>query len=59
MKTELADLKGKLETLSSAPFFKAQLGQDGQVPPGNQGKQAPADVRGAHVGAIIKASYGT
>jgi hypothetical protein len=59
MKTELADLKGKLETLSSAPFFKAQLGQDGQVPPGNQGEQAPADVRGAHVGSIIAASYGT
>jgi hypothetical protein len=60
MKTELADLKGKLETLSSAPFFKAQLGQDGQTSPGNQGKQpAPADVRGAHVGSIIAASYGT
>jgi hypothetical protein len=54
MKTELADLKEKLETLSSTPFFKAQLGQDGQ------GKQTPpvADVRGAHVGAIIKANYG-
>jgi hypothetical protein len=59
MKTELADLKGKLETLSSAPFFKAQLGQDGQVPPGNQGTPAPADVRGAHVGAIIKDAFRT
>lgn len=55
MKTELADLKGKLDALSGAPFFKAQLGQDGQ------GDQTPpvADVRGAHIGAIIKSSYGT
>jgi len=56
MKTELADLKGKLETLSSAPFFKAQLGQDEQ---GASGKQTPpADIRGAHLGAIIKANFG-
>lgn len=55
MKTEITALKGKLETLSSAPFFKAQLGQDGQ------GEQTPpvADVRGAHIGAILKANFGT
>ena len=55
IKTELADLKGKLDTLSAAPFFKAQLTGE----PGTPGaKTPPADMRGAHIGAVIRANYG-
>lgn len=53
MRTELTDLQGKLDKLSKTPFFKAQIGQDGDA-----GTKPPTNVRGSHIGAIIRANYG-
>lgn len=53
MRTELTDLQGKLDKLSKTPFFKAQIGQDGD----NQSEEIP-DIRGSHIASIIRANYG-